>query len=155
MWMVYYIFDARNDRAVFKSFFNKKQNVSFCFDPSTLTCSNCNGETHSILDRTSVFVLADQCFPPVLAAAGGGGCVNIICIENGSLSELSRLFVDLLVGASVRVCSLILMLSVSHLAAVGTAAYAENFVRAARTINTSMAGKVTVQTGVPVLRGRW
>jgi hypothetical protein len=61
--------DARNDKAVFKSFFNKKQNVSFSFDPSTLTCGNCSGETHSILDKTSVFVLADQCFPAVLAAA--------------------------------------------------------------------------------------
>jgi hypothetical protein len=46
---------------------------------------------------------------------------------------------------------MILLSLVSQLAAVGTAAYTENFVRAARAINTSMAGKVTVWAGVPIL----
>jgi hypothetical protein len=93
-------------------------------------CSNCIGESaHSITDtKNCVFVLSDQCFPAVLPATGGGSCVNILGIENSTLGELSRLFVDLLVGTSIRVGTLLLLSSVSHLAATGTAGYAENFV---------------------------
>jgi hypothetical protein len=55
--------------------------------------------------------------------------------------------------AKVRVGSLILLSSVSHLAAVGTAAYTESFVRAAKHIGQCMMGKVAVRVGVPILLG--
>jgi hypothetical protein len=145
--------DQRLNKACFKSFFNKKQNVTFSFNPDTLECNSC-GNTHSILDvNSSVYILSDQCFPAVLPAAGDGGCINIIRIENGSLMELARLFVDLMIGVQVRVGSLILLSSVSNLAAVCTAAYAESLVRAGRHIGQSMQGKVTVRVGVPILLG--
>jgi hypothetical protein len=67
--------------------------------------------------------------------------------------ELARLFVDLMVGAKVRVGSLILLSSVSNLAAVGTAAYAEALVRAGSHVGQSMQGKVTVRGGVPIFLG--
>jgi hypothetical protein len=67
--------------------------------------------------------------------------------------ELARMFVDFMAGAKVRVGSLILLSSVSHLAAVGTAAYTENFVQAAKHIGQCMMGKVAVRVGVPVLLG--
>jgi hypothetical protein len=66
---------------------------------------------------------------------------------------LAKLFVDVFTGAQIRVGSVILLNSVAHLAAVGTAAYAESFVRAAKYIMTSFGGKVSVRMGVPVLLG--
>jgi hypothetical protein len=150
--------DYRITKTVIKSFFGNKQNVSFSFDPSSLTCNNCKTKPgHAIAgsdaDPPPTFVLSDQCFPAALPAAGAGGCIHIIRIENGTVNELAKLFVDVFAGVHVQVGSLILLSSVSHLAAVGTAAYAESIVRAAKSILTSFGGKATVRTGVPVLLG--
>jgi hypothetical protein len=89
----------------------------------------------------------------VLPALDTGGCINVLRIENGTLNELAKLFVDVFTGSRVRVGSLILLSSVSHLAAVGTAAYAESFVRAAKFLDNAFGGKVAVRVGVPVLLG--
>jgi hypothetical protein len=149
--------DSRIQLANVKSYFGPKQNVSFSFNPSSFICNNCTANpAHHILsgvskDCCSVFVLSDQCFPPAVPALGAGDCINIIRIENGSVNELARLFVDVFAGAQIRVGSLILLNSVSHLAVVGTAAYAESLVRAAKYLMTSFGGKVSVKLGVPVL----
>jgi hypothetical protein len=151
--------DARISKATLKSYFGPKQNVTFSFNPSTLMCSNCSVRPpHHILNETSagactVFVLADQTFPAVLPAMGASDCINIIRVENGTVNEMARLFVDVFTGAQVRVGSLILIHSVSHLAAVGTATYAESLVVGTKFILTSFGGKVTVRPGVPVLLG--
>jgi hypothetical protein len=150
--------DLRIKKVHIRSFFTQKQNVSFSFDPTSLTCNNCeNRLAHSIIksgsDHCSVFILSDQCFPPVLPAVGPGDCINIIRIENGSVNELAKLFVDVFAGAHIPVGSLILLVSVSQLATIGTAAYAENFVRASKFLSSSFSDKVVVRPGVPVLLG--
>jgi hypothetical protein len=43
--------DLRLNKACFKTFFNKKQNVSFSFNPDTLECNSCSN-THSISTAT-------------------------------------------------------------------------------------------------------
>jgi hypothetical protein len=73
--------DHRIKKATVKSFFPPKQNVSFSFDPTALTCNNCkNRPAHSIInldsDHCSVFVLSDQCFPPTLPAVGPSGLTD-------------------------------------------------------------------------------
>jgi hypothetical protein len=141
-----------------KNLFNQKLNVSFSFNPTLLVCNNCRDRpAHGISggeqDAPMVFVLSDQCFAPALPAAGDGGCIPILRIENGSVNELAKLFVDVFTGTQLKVGSLILISSVSHLAAVGTAAYAEALVRAAKFLLNSFNGKVTVRPGVPVLLG--
>jgi hypothetical protein len=112
-----------------------------------------NNPGHSIVgnDGCCIFVLADQCFPPVLPAAGAGGSIPIIGIENGTVNELAKLMVDVFAGAHIRVGSLILLSSVSHLAAAGTAAYTESIVQATKYLLSSFSDKVTVRLGVPVL----
>jgi hypothetical protein len=60
---------------------------------------------------------------------------------------------DVFTGAQIKVGSLILISSVSHLAAVGTAAYAESLVRASKFLLTGFSDKVTVRPGIPVLLG--
>jgi hypothetical protein len=148
--------DSRTNLAVVKSYFAKKQNVSFSFNPTSLTCNNCvNNPGHAIAgsNGSSVFILADQCFPAALPAAGPGECIPIIRIENGTVNELARLLVDVFAGVEIRVGSLILLASVSHLAAAGTAAYAESTVRAVKYLLSSFADKVTVRPGVPILLG--
>jgi hypothetical protein len=82
---------------------------------------------------------------------GDGDCVNIIRIEHGTVNELAKLFVDTFTGAQVKVGSLILLFSASHLATSGTASYTEAVVRAAKFILSSFGGKVAVRLGVPVL----
>jgi hypothetical protein len=59
--------------------------------------------------------------------------------------------VDVFAGAHIRVGSLILLSSVSHLAAAGTAAYTESIVQATKYLLSSFSDKVTVRLGVPVL----
>jgi hypothetical protein len=81
-------------------------------------------------------------FPAALPTAGPGGCIPILRIENGSINELAKMFVDVFTGAEICVGAEILLNSVSHLAAMGTAAYAESFVRAAKFLMASFDGKV-------------
>jgi hypothetical protein len=69
------------------------------------------------------------------------------------VNELARMMVDVFTGTRVGVGSLILIDSVSHLAAVGTAAYTECVVRASKYLMNSFEGKITVRLGVPVLLG--
>jgi hypothetical protein len=61
--------------------------------------------------------------------------------------------VDAFAYAHIRVGSLILLSSVSQLAAAGTAAYTESIVRATKYLLSSFSDKVTVCLGVPVLAG--
>jgi hypothetical protein len=148
--------DKRSTLAFNKSYFANKQNVSFSFNPSTLTCSNCKDNPgHTIIgnEGASIFVLSDQCFPAALPAAGAGGCIPILRLENGTVNELAKLMLDVFAGTQIRVGSLILISSVSHLAAVGTAAYAEALVRASKFLLSGFSDKVTVRLGIPVLLG--
>jgi hypothetical protein len=69
------------------------------------------------------------------------------------VNELAKLMVDVFACVQIKVGSLILISSVSHLAAVGTAAYTESLVRASKYLLSSFQDKVTVRLGVPVLLG--
>jgi hypothetical protein len=77
----------------------------------------------------------------------------VIRIANGTVNKIAKLFVEVFAGIQIRVGALILLSSVSHLAAVGVAAYTESFVRAAKFLMTSFSDKVAVRPGVPVLLG--
>jgi hypothetical protein len=64
----------------------------------------------------------------VIPVEGDGDCFKIIQVENASLSDLTMVFLAALEGFTVPAGTVILISSVSHLAAVGTAAYAEDLV---------------------------
>ena len=141
-------FNANDERPALmhhRYLFDKKQNISFSFDPASMQCTSC-GTPHAVLSDPGaasstgdVFVLADQNFPPVLPTPDGR-CVRIVRIENGSLTELAEVFLKTVSGWSVRVGSVVAITSASRLAQIGLAGYAEEMVRAARMIIASLAG---------------
>jgi hypothetical protein len=133
-----------------------KQNISYSFDPRDLTCLSCS-EGHKVAgsdhpDR-AVFVLSDQCFPPVVRPVVGSGCMRVIRIENGSLMELAHTFVGLMTGVDIAVGSIVLLASATHLANVGTAGYAEDFAGCVRMLLKTFSNRIEVKHGVPILLG--
>jgi len=94
------------------------------------------------------FVLRDQCFLPVLPSGGDGDCLAIILIENGSLMELGTASWT---WRRAMTCRSARWSSVSLLARIGTAAYAEEVVRAFARIRDAYANSVRVVHGFPIL----
>jgi hypothetical protein len=142
--------DNRISLAFLRHHFEGSLNVSFSFDPVTLTCHNCGGGPHPILGGSDVFVLSDQCFPPALPTTSAK-CINIVRVENGSLMELAETFISVMVGGAVPVGSLVILSSGSHLGQVGLAGYTEDMVRAAKYIMDRLNHKVLVRVGFPLL----
>jgi hypothetical protein len=68
------------------------------------------------------FVLSDQNFPAVIPVEGQGDCFKILLLENASLSDLMTVLLAALEGFTVPAGTVVLIGSVSHLAAVGMAA---------------------------------
>ena len=77
-----------------------------------------------------VFVLSNQSFPACFPAGGEGNCLKIIRLEDGSLSDLTAVFLDTVANYAIPAGSVVLIHSLSYLTWVGPAAYAEDFVRA-------------------------
>lgn len=138
-------------------------NISTSFNMETLTCKTCTtkGE-HTVLGRKAAgsvgteqappcFVLSDQNFPPLVPAEGGGDCLKIIQIENASLSDLTKVFLGTVEGFAMPAGTVVLICSVSHLAAVGTAMYAEDLVRAFKTLRHAYGTGISVMHGIPIL----
>jgi hypothetical protein len=96
------------------------------------------------------FFLADQCFPPALPPGGDGECLAIVRIENSTLIELADSFLEITKGFDMPVGSVVVL---SSLARVGTAAYAEELVRALARIRDAYANSVRIVHGFPVLIG--
>jgi hypothetical protein len=98
-------------------------------------------------------VLSDQNFPAVIPVEGDGDCFKILQVENASLSDLTTVFLAALEGFAVPAGAVVLISSVSHLAAVGAAAYAEDLVRAYRAVRAVYGSGITVMHGIPFLLG--
>jgi len=146
--------------AHFRTNFSKNLNVSFSFDPATLTCLNCGGGAHKVVGSSvgggcsaGAYILSDQAFPPILPDPTGTGCMAIIRVEGGSLQELANVFLETFRGSLFGVGSVVLLSSASHLAETGTAAYAEDFVRAARLLSGGLGAGTLVRHGLPLLLG--
>ena len=106
----------------------------YSFDPCKLRCGCCRAPVlgkrlvHGDAERR-VIVLTDQNFCAMAPATGGGQCLKVIRLEDGGLLELFSLYAAWIRGLGLRVPagSVLLVGSASYLAAVGTAAYAEEF----------------------------
>jgi hypothetical protein len=77
----------------------------------------------------------------------------VIRIENSTLIELADSFLEITKGFDMPVGSVVVLSSLSYLARVGTAAYAEELVRAIARIRDAYAGSVRIVHGFPVLIG--
>lgn len=126
----------------------EKQNWSYSFEEEGLGCSCCRslsstgGTTFTRKDDRQLFVLADQSFPAVLAAQGGGHCPKIIRMENGTLEELVAEFLRIAAINSFHSTSVVLIFSASQLSRVGTAAYCEEFVAAKMKLVSAVPGLI-------------
>ena len=106
-----------------------KQCYTSSYDTATMSCQCCGQFLEKNGDRygRQTYIIADQNFPAALPSdASGLKCLKILRIEGGSLDELAERFLQLHRGWQIIPGSIILIGSLSHLAAVGVAAYAED-----------------------------
>ena len=155
--------DARIKLANTISDANSSRNISSSFNLEFFICNTCTSRGEHVvlgkkIDRDDgtkqsppCFVLSDQNFPAVLPVEGEGDCFKILLVENASLSDLSTVLLAALEGFTVPAGTVVLISSVSHLAAVGTAAYAEDLVRACKAVRAVYGNGITVMHGIPLL----
>ena len=122
------------------------RNITSSFDTGSLVCKTCDLKPdHKILVSNKaldpntqqdpvVFVLSDQSFPACFPAGGEGNCLKIIRLEDGSLSDLTAVFLETVANHTIPAGSVVLIHSLSYLSWVGPAAYVEDFVHARQRI---------------------
>ncbi len=99
------------------------------------------------------FALADQHFPAILPTTDDGECIKIIRIEDGNLAELANAFLEIIKGFAVPAGSQVLLSSLSQLARIGVAGYAEELRKAVGAIKRAFGRDLAIIHGVPVLAG--
>jgi hypothetical protein len=87
----------------------------------------------------------------MVPAEGEGECLKVILIENCALANLVEVFLKLTRGFDMPAGAVVLMSSASYAAAIGTADYAADYVRASGALRGAFAGAVTVLHGIPFL----
>ena len=143
--------------------FAANRNICSSFDTASLLCLTCSYKPdHKVLiglkvpdppkySSPVVFVLADQSFPACFPSGGEGECFKILRLEDGTLSDLTSIFLDTVKHFIVPAGSVVLLHSVSLLAWAGPAAYCEDFVRARQRIYGVYRTGLTVMGGLPLL----
>jgi len=148
--------DNRSAICHFRASIEKKQMISFSFDPKALSCSTClaRGE-HFLLGgggARQTFVLSDQNFPGNLPV-GDGECLKVIKVENGSLSELVSTFLATVGGREIPAGSVLLIFSASHLMLRGLPGYIQDLTDQLEKLDRISRGGLISIPGVPILIG--
>ena len=155
--------DGRNHKSFKVHSFKTKRIISASFNTATMLCVTCEDKhrhqvlrserasSTSTLHYPSVFVLTDQSFPACLPTGGEGECLKILRMEDASLADLTNIFLETVKGYEVSAGTIILIHSLSHLAWVGAAAYAEDLVRARQRICAVYRTGLFVLHGPPIL----
>jgi hypothetical protein len=86
----------------------------------------------------------------LVRGGGEGTCLKILTIEDGTLDELVEALLEVTMGFAMPSGSEVVISSISHLAWVGTAAYAEGLVTACFCIRGAFRGEVEAVHGFPV-----
>jgi hypothetical protein len=97
--------------------------------------------------------LADQSYPAVLPAASTENCIKILLIDNTSLDDLVEEFCKLVGNRRVPPGTLLMLFSASHLANVGTAAYAGDYLEAGKKLKSKFWNLTRVGPLPPILLG--
>ena len=128
------------------------QNICLSFDPATLTCLVCDSK-HTLNDsNVKCYILSDQNFVPNLAgAAGAGGCIGVIRLEDSGLDELSDLFCEIFVSGFLPPGSVVCVGSGTHLHRVGVTIYAQDWNRCVAKL-TSRFREVRISPLTPLPR---
>jgi hypothetical protein len=96
-------------------------NVSYSFNPVTMTCSCCG----KFSKNTQIWVFADQNFPSCLPNPDGKQCVKIVRLENGDLQTLVSRFLAKH-GNAIGKNDVILLASATQLLREGVAGYIDS-----------------------------
>ncbi|MBM3938666.1 MAG: hypothetical protein FJ333_08470, partial [Sphingomonadales bacterium] len=116
----------------------RNRNISLSFNPSSMKCQCKGGDGHLVLLRSGekpdnarhppVFMVSDQNCPAYIPSGDAleSECLKVIRIENGTLQEMASVLLDILQGHCVPLGSIVFISSLSHLAHVGVAGYADD-----------------------------
>ncbi len=120
----------------------KGLNISFSFDPVSLTCFAC-AQPHVVGllgDQTKpTFIISDQCMPPLAPPTGPGGCIAFMRVEDGSLEEIANCFIETVGAKNLPRGTMVAISAGGHLARVGVAQYAADSVEAINRIKRALA----------------
>ena len=113
----------------------EKTNVCLSINPATLECLACPEKHLAILPEKPIcVVLCDQNFSPLLPAKLGLDCISILRVEDGTLSDLYGLFMDVF-RAHVRPSghlspgSTVIFGSTAHMALYGVQQHCEDMAK--------------------------
>jgi hypothetical protein len=155
-------YEAGTGAGNYRHNYTKQMNISSSFSLDKFLCNTCTGGEHVTLYREGAgvvsneltpvaFVLTDQSFPCSLPVEEDGECIKILRFENSTLHYLVTAFLEATRGFVVPAGSCFLLSSASHLAWVGTAAYAAEFIAARRRLLAAFGGAIAVVHGFPIL----
>jgi hypothetical protein len=106
------------------------KNVSRSFDEKG-RCVTCQRGSHDVFTadggKPVVFCLADQHFSPSVPSKDEKECMRVLRMEDASLKEVTREFLNFLDGRKLAAGSVILLGSLYQLSLDGTAQYAEDW----------------------------
>ena len=126
--------DDRYRRAKISSSITTRICIMRSFDPVTGSCVSCLGAGHKALETAGggpvAIAAVDQCFPACLPVPRGGGeCLRVIRVEDGSLRDITLALADSTGKAGLKNGTVVCLGSASHLANVGTAQYIQDWVK--------------------------
>jgi hypothetical protein len=128
------------------------KNVSRSFDEKG-RCVTCKRGLHDAFTASSgkpvVFCLADQHFSPAIPSKDEKECMRVLRMEDSSLREITREFLNTLDGRRLAAGSVVLLGSLYQLSFDGTAQYAEDWHWCRRTL-LDEAGEVLVLPLLPM-----
>jgi hypothetical protein len=101
-------------------------------------------KNHERGDGRVAIILADQAVPAAWEVAGESACILILRIEFGYLKELAEELVATVRGQYIAGGSIVMLFSATNLAAVGTAAYCQDLVRAVTTLRRGLGEHVLI-----------
>ena len=104
---------------------NVHQNLACTFDPSDKTCTVCT-TPHNILSQTQqaplTFIISDQGFRGILSG-GDALCVKTVWIKDGTVAELSNLFLEMFQNVVLPNSTIVLLGSLTNMLQQGSSGY--------------------------------
>ena len=114
-----------------------QQNISLSFDPSTLTCVSCK-DTHNVMENSEgtpiTIICTDHCFPAHLSDELSEGCVRVVRLEDGMLSEIVDLVAEIF-SSGLPDSAVLLLGSGTNLKSRGSVAYTADWVDCVNKVN--------------------
>ena len=139
--------DERHIRTGIGSDLGTRINWTCSFGRPAGSCHTCLGGRHEALKSAEggpvAILAADQSFPACLPASEGE-CLRVVRVEDGSLREVVLALVDCIGKHELSTGTIVLLGSVTHLATVGSAQYALDWVRSRFWLKDRLGDKVTI-----------